>query len=360
MNTNRLQKLAGIPLNEADTRTLRRVVILAIFTSNIPNEMEVAFKRRISSNPDSDVIRANKKFLEQVLEDKALLMNDPNYQELKQDPEFLRLSKSVVDALTSLNKAGDLDFGNIAYAKPILGRNKLSYSTVLYVAAENEVKNLEQYLTREYGDGFVFKLLRTKEMGTKTINDPTTPAEPLDELNQPTLQNMLQSGYLPSKEFDKKFGTHLAKEYRLPIDKGIIQKHINSAIGNPSLFNDNTYSEETDQIYNALIGGNSDLKKIRVRNVEDKWNVIYGVLSHFNADDIKYFVENEPNRFKDEIEKTLPVERAYDKHDVAIDWIPSPKSWEIIKNVLTTKFPDVRWPLTDINEEIKGFFKLIM
>jgi hypothetical protein len=152
-------------LKEADVRTLRRVVILALFTSDIPNQMEAAFKKRISSNPDTDVIKANKKFLEQLLEDKASLMNDEKYAELKQDPDFLRLSRTVVDTLNRLDKAGDLNFGNIAYAKPILSRNKLSYSTVLYVAAEGEVKNLENYLTREYGDGFVFKLLRTREMG---------------------------------------------------------------------------------------------------------------------------------------------------------------------------------------------------
>ena len=70
-------------LKEADIRTLRRVVILALFTSDIPNQMEAAFKKRVSSNPDTDVIKANKKFLEQLLEDKALLMNDKNYQEFK-------------------------------------------------------------------------------------------------------------------------------------------------------------------------------------------------------------------------------------------------------------------------------------
>jgi hypothetical protein len=96
MDSKRLQELAGIkPINEADIRTLRRVVILAIFNSDIPNQMEKDLKRRISSNPDPGVIKSNKKFLEQLLEDKAALMNDEKYQELRQDPKFQELANSV-------------------------------------------------------------------------------------------------------------------------------------------------------------------------------------------------------------------------------------------------------------------------
>ena len=80
-----LKELINVSLiNEVDVRTLRRVVILAIFNSDIPNQMERDFKRRISSNPDSGVIKSNKKFLEQLLEDKEALVNDEKYLELKQ------------------------------------------------------------------------------------------------------------------------------------------------------------------------------------------------------------------------------------------------------------------------------------
>lgn len=365
---NRLQELAGI-LQEADIRTLRRVVILAIFTSNIPNEMEVAFKKRISSDPDADIIKANKKFLEQLLEDKASLMNDPNYAELKQDGEFLRLSKSVVNALNTLNKAGDLNFGNIAYAKPLLGRSKLSYSTVLYIAAEGEVKNLENYLHKEYGPDFVFNLLKTKEMGPKTTNDPTIPAAKptaaapaskpeLTELGQAELEDMIKPGYLPSAEFDKKYNTRLSKAYKFPLDSNIVQSVIDKAINDKSIFNNEEYQKDINNVYDSLVRANGDVR-VKVKDTEDKWDVIYGMLSHLNPNDIKYMVENPASRSKDETEKVLPVERAYDKYKVGINWIPSPKSWEIIKNILTTKYPDIKWPLEDLMEEVKSFFKLV-
>ena len=139
-----LKELINVSLiNEADIRILRRVVILAIFNSDIPNQMERDFKRRISSNPDPGVIKSNKKFLEQLLEDKEALVNDEKYLELKQDQKFQELSNSVNNKLTSLNKANDINFGNIAFTKPQLSK-KFSYSTLLYYAAEGEVNTDEK------------------------------------------------------------------------------------------------------------------------------------------------------------------------------------------------------------------------
>ena len=126
-----LKELINVSLiNEADVRTLRRVVILAVFNSDIPNQMERDFKRRISSNPDPGVIKSNKKFLEQLLEDKAALVNDEKYLELKQDQKFQELANSINNKLISLNKANDINFGNIAFTKPQLSK-KFSYSTLL-------------------------------------------------------------------------------------------------------------------------------------------------------------------------------------------------------------------------------------
>jgi hypothetical protein len=330
-------------LKEADVRTLRRVVILALFTSDIPNQMEAAFKKRVSSNPDTDVIKANKKFLEQLLEDKASLMNDPNYQELKKDPDFLRLSRSVTDTLNNLNKAGDLDFGNIAYAKPVLGRNKLSYSTVLYVAAEDQVKNLENYLTREYGEGFVFKLLRTKEMGAKTIYDPTTPAQ-LDELNL----SAIIASKTPVEDLDRELGTNLAKRYTYPAGypEDYIDKIATSIKVTDSKFNDPTYQEKIDDIYNLLVQMNrSSLGGIKADTSQKKRNVIIGVTHHINPNDIKFFVE-QWEKSNTIAGSDTPENRAYfdtitaleQKFDIPINWIPSPNSLYIITQAIDKKF----------------------
>jgi len=351
-----LKELINVSLiNEADIRILRRVVILAIFNSDIPNQMERDFKRRISSNPDSGVIKSNKKFLEQLLEDKEALVNDEKYLELKQDQKFQELANSVNNKLTSLNKANDINFGNIAFTKPQLSK-KFSYSTLLYYSAEGEVKNLENYLSRTYGSKFVFNLLKTKEMGSGspgttqfgTSDTMSMAAESLNELTQSKLLQIANPDYHASEEFDKNYGTKLSKVYKLPLDVGIIKKTLDQAIYDKSLFNKDDYKNDIDSLYNGIIRSNNNLR-IKVNNTGDKWNVIYGVLSHLNPDDIKYFVENPSNLYKDETDKERPVEIAYEKYDVAIGWMPSPKNWEVIKNALTTKYPDIQWPLTDIN-----------
>jgi hypothetical protein len=325
-------------LKEADVRTLRRVVILALFTSDVPNQMEAAFKKRVSSNPDTDVIKANKKFLEQLLEDKALLMNDKNYQELKQDPDFLRLSKSVTDTLSRLDKAGDLNFGNIAYAKPILGRNKLSYSTVLYVAAEGEVKNLENYLTREYGDGFVFKLLRTREMGAKTPADPTIPVQPINELDLPA---MLTSKH-PVEDLDREIGTRLAKRYNYPpgYSEDFIEKTITDIKPQNSKFKDSTYQENLDDTYKYLVQVNrTTLGGIKADTPLKKWNLVYGVISHYNTNDMKFFVEIWPGGEDPEGKSYFDIIMGLEKkYDVPINWIPSPNSLGIITQAIDKKF----------------------
>jgi len=325
-------------LKEADVRTLRRVVILALFTSDIPNQMEAAFKKRVSSNPDTDVIKANKKFLEQLLEDKALLMNDKNYQELKQDPDFLRLSKSVTDTLSRLDKAGDLNFGNIAYAKPILGRNKLSYSTVLYVAAEGEVKNLENYLTREYGDGFVFKLLRTREMGTKTPADPTIPVQPINELDLPSMI----ASKTPVEDLDREIGTRLAKRYNYPpgYSEDFIEKTITDIKPQNSKFKDSTYQENLDNTYKYLVQVNrTTLGGIKADTPLKKWNLVYGVISHYNTNDMKFFVETWPGGEDPEGKSYFDIIMGLEKkYDVPINWIPSPNSLGIITQAIDKKF----------------------
>ena len=325
-------------LKEADIRTLRRVVILALFTSDIPNQMEAAFKKRISSNPDTDVIKANKKFLEQLLEDKASLMNDEKYAELKQDPDFLRLSRTVVDTLNRLDKAGDLNFGNIAYAKPILSRNKLSYSTVLYVAAEGEVKNLENYLTREYGSGFVFSLLKTKEMGDKTTADPTISSQPMNELDLPA---MLASK-TPVEDLDREIGTRLAKRYNYPpgYSEDFIEKTITDIKPQNPKFKDPIYQENLDDTYKYLVQVNrTTLGGIKADTPLKKWNLVYGVISHYNTNDMKFFVETWPGGEDPEGKSYFNILMDLEKKfDVPINWIPSPNSLGIITQAIDKKF----------------------
>ena len=338
MNRDLLKVLIKEILNEADVRTLRRVVILAIFNSDIPNQIEKDLKKRISSNPDPGVIKSNKKFLEQLLEDKAALLNDKKYRELQQDPKFQELANSVNNRIASLNRAGDINFGNIAFTKPQLSK-KFSYSTLLFYAAENEVKNLENHLTREYGPKFVFDLLRTKEMGPGSPE--TSQAGTTGAINELDLQAMIQSRY-PAEDLDKELGTKLARKYTYPA--GYNEDNIESEITNIQpqnpKFNSESYQEKVDEVYNLLVQMNRPaLGGIKADTHQKKWDLIYGVISHFNPDDIKFFVEQWKGG-------EVPEGRAYfdtvinleKKFDVPINWIPSPKNLYTIIDAIDRKF----------------------
>jgi len=334
-----LQELINVSLiKEADVRTLRRVVILAIFNSDIPNQMEKDFKRRVSSNPDPGVIKSNKKFLEQLLEDKAALVNDEKYLELKQDQKFQELTNSVNNKLISLNKANDINFGNIAFTKPQLSK-KFSYSTLLYFAAENEVKNLENYLTRTYGPKFVFSLLRTKEMGpgSPEITQPGAS----DTITELDLRNVASSKF-PSEDLDRELGTRLSKRYTYPTGypEDFIEKTITDIKPKDAKFNDEVYQENLDDTYNVLIQMNrTSLGGIKADTPQKKWDVVYGVISHFNPNDIKFFVEvwksGDTPEGKPYYDTITGLEK---KFDVPISWIPSPNSLYTIIDALENKF----------------------
>lgn len=342
MDSKRLQELAGIKLiNEADVRTLRRVVILAIFNSDIPNQMEKDLKRRISSNPDPGVIKSNKKFLEQLLEDKAALMNDEKYQELRQDPKFQELANSVNNRIISLNRAGDINFGNIAFTKPQLSK-KFSYSTLLFYAAENEVKNLENHLSREYGPKFVFDLLRTKEMGPGSPETAQSGIpDAVTELDQSTLINMAQSKH-PSEDLDRELGTRLSKRYTFPMgySEDYVEKTIVNVKPQDSKFNEALYQENLEDAYNDLVRMNrTSLGGIKADTPQKKWDVVYGALSRFNPNDIKFFVETwksgDTPEGKPYYDTIMDLEN---KFDVPINWIPSPNSLYTIIDALGKKF----------------------
>ena len=334
-----LKELINVSLiNEADIRILRRVVILAIFNSDIPNQMERDFKRRISSNPDPGVIKSNKKFLEQLLEDKEALVNDEKYLELKQDQKFQELSNSVNNKLTSLNKANDINFGNIAFTKPQLSK-KFSYSTLLYYAAEGEVKNLENYLSRTYGPKFVFDLLRTKEMGPGSPE--TTQSGTSDTMNELDLPYMVQSKH-PAEDLDREIGTRLAKKYTYPsgYNEDFIENTITDIKPKDAKFNNPVYQENLNDTYNLLVQMNrTTLGGIKADTPQKKWDVVYGVISHFNPNDIKFYVETwtsgDTPEGKPYFDTIMDLEK---KFDVPINWLPSPNSLYAIIDALDKKF----------------------
>ena len=213
MNKDLLKKLIKeilVEVTEADMKKLRRAVILAIFTSNIPNEIKRDLNAATSGAPDADVRKVTKVFLDQVLKDEEDLLASPEYQELKQDPEFLKLAKSIVDILNRNNKAGLLDMSNIGFTTSDITK-PFSYSILLYHAVEREAANLLSYLTTKYGDKFSKELYKMLPRQSKPAIRPTR--ENLDELSGAEVRNEVNLDYTV-EDVDSRIGTNLAfKKY---------------------------------------------------------------------------------------------------------------------------------------------------
>jgi len=81
----------------------------------------------------------------------------------------------------------------------------------------------------------------------------------------------------------------------------------------------------------------TELGNIKISEDKDKWDVVYGVISHFNPNDIKFYVETwnsgsaEGKAYFDTI---MNLEK---KFDVPINWIPSPTILKAIIDALSKK-----------------------
>lgn len=338
MNKDLLKKLVKEILaeaTEADMKKLRRAVILAIFTSDIPSLIKRDLNAAVSSAPDSDVRKVTKVFLDQVAKDEEDLNLSPEYQELKQDPEFLKLSKNIVDIIIRDNKAGLLDMSNIAFTTADISK-PFSYSVLLYHAVEREASDLVQYLNQKYGNKFSKELYKMLPRQSKPAVRPTR--ESLDELDLPA---MVQSKH-PAEDLDKILNTKLAKTYTYPAgyDENSIEKTIAMVKPQNPKFNDKAYQEKVDEVYNLLVQMNrAYLGGIKADTPQKKWDLIYGVISHFNPNDIKFFVEEwEGGDIGDGADYFDTIVDLEKKYDVPINWIPSPNSLNTIIQAISKKF----------------------
>ena len=336
MNKDLLKKLVKEILTEAteaDMKKLRRAVILSIFSSDIPNVIKRDLNSALSSAPDADVRKITKVFLTQVLKDDETLSASSEYQELKQDPEFQKLANNINQKIALNNKAGLLDLSNVAFTTSDISK-PFSYSTLLYYAVEREAQALLRYLTQKYGKDFSKELYRMLPRQSTPAVRPTK--ENLDELD---LISMSQSKY-PAEDLDKELGTNFAKTYKYPsgYNEDSIEKEITSIQPRNPKFNTPEYQEKLDNIYSLLVQMNrTELGNIKISEDKDKWDVVYGVISHFNPNDIKFYVETwnsgsaEGKAYFDTI---MNLEK---KFDVPINWIPSPTILKAIIDALSKK-----------------------
>jgi hypothetical protein len=320
MNKDLLKKLIKeilVEVTEADMKKLRRAVILAIFTSNIPNEIKRDLNAAVSSAPDSDVRKVTKVFLDQVVQDEEDLLTSPEYQELKQDSEFLKLSKAIVDIITRNNKAGLLDMSNIGFTTSDITK-PFSYSILLYHAVEQEAANLLSYLTNKYGDKFSKELYKMLPRQSKPAIRPTR--ENLDELSGPESRNEVNLDYTAEK-VDSRIGTNLAfKNYVFPA--GYPEDRIKEIILKGK-------DEDKLNAFNTLMAVNTKLKTIsgiqKLTDIDDIGYILSCMVKHVPPEDIKFYVE----RFIpiENSAKARSYEKAFqsiqEKFDIGIGWLPS-------------------------------------
>ena len=323
MNKNLLKKLIKeilVEVTEADMKKLRRAVILAIFTSNIPNEIKRDLNAASSSAPDADVRKVTKVFLDQVVKDEEDLLASPEYQELKQDPEFAKLAKAVVDILIRNNKAGLLDMSNIGFTTSDITK-PFSYSILLYYAVEREAANLLSYLMTKYGDKFSKELYKMLPRQSKPAIRPTR--ENLDELSGAESRNEVDLDYTVEK-VDSRIGTNLAfKNYIFPT--GYPEDRIKEIILKGK-------DQDKIEVFNTIIPTNPSLRNINnIKNITDIDNIVYilsGIVRHIPPEDIKFYVEEFIPEEKSA--KAKSFEKAFqnvqDLFDIALGWLPGERN----------------------------------
>jgi hypothetical protein len=316
MNKNLLKKLIKeilVEVTEADMKKLRRAVILAIFTSNVPNEIKRDLNASSSGAPDADVRKVTKVFLDQVVKDEEDLLASPEYQELKQDPEFLKLAKAVVDILNRNNKAGLLDMSNIGFTTSDITK-PFSYSILLYHAVEREAANLLSYLTTKYGDKFSKELYKMLPRQSKPAIRPTR--ENLDELSGAEVRNEVNLDYTV-EDVDSRIGTNLAfKNYIFPT--GYPEDRVKDIILKGK-------DQDKIEVFNTIIPTNPALRNINnIKNITDIDNIDYilsGIVRHVPPEDIKFYVEEFIKSAKAKsYEKSF--QNYQDLVDIALGWLP--------------------------------------
>jgi hypothetical protein len=152
---------------------------------------------------------------------------------------------------------------------------------------------------------------------------------------------MVQSKH-PAEDLDREIGTRLAKRYTYPsgYNEDFIENTITDIKPKDTKFNDPTYQENLNDTYTLLVQMNrTTLGGIKADTPQKKWDVIYGVISHFNPNDIKFYVETwtsgDTPEGKPYFDTIMNLEK---KYDVPINWLPSPNSLYAIIDAIDKKF----------------------
>lgn len=130
----------------------------------------------------------------------------------------------------------------------------------------------------------------------------------------------------PSLEFDEKYGTHLSQEYEFP--GGYSSDEINEMIH--KWLDANEYYEELSDIIDKLDYGYFPYDGITSLSQKIKFDVLFGMASGFNVDDIVWFSVKKVMAYMNK-----DVDRELNKMKIKdVYWVMSPSTLEKLKKEL--------------------------
>lgn len=156
----------------------------------------------------------------------------------------------------------------------------------------------------------------------------------------------------PSEYFDNKYGTKLSHKWNgeelLNVDEIRNWQKIKSRPLTKEQL------DKIDNLYNQIITKNPELKKLSAKDYQEKIDILHGVESRFNIDDIEYFLSDEHQNSTnyDEETKSYPSLKRSEQisKDLGVSdhyWVMSPKTLEKAKAKLNET------PYEDNHPEIK-------
>jgi hypothetical protein len=166
----------------------------------------------------------------------------------------------------------------------------------------------------------------------------------------------------PAEELDAVLGTNLATKWNLP------EGWDEHTLGEMFMDDDSTEAQ-IDKAIDQLFELNPTLEALAVQYPNHASNVVWGILSRFNYDDIEFFISKwipdnpgdismSPQEIQElienidklhgeyqakmrKIEKLLPVS--------TIGWVPSPKSFEVIETRAKERFKSI---ISDVSKSL--------
>ena len=145
---------------------------------------------------------------------------------------------------------------------------------------------------------------------------------------------ILENNSYPSKTFSDNFGIELYREWKMPRNRESLNERMPSL--NP---NKRKPDEQFHILWRDFVLLNPQIEKwVEENENEDlqKWNIMFGMVSMFNEDDILSYLKikgfNQTEEFKNRLEN---VKHALDIY--ALGWIPSEKTLQKIESFIENR-----------------------